>query len=252
VATDADTAGRHLGGSAGLLASAVVRGPASSSSGDVPQFADTTGKVLSDSGIATSNVVQAGFSSGAVVASELAVYASATGRVLTGTGGLLYSRIAQGPISSTIGDVVQFNGTAGNVLSDTGIPTSDLQRKSTPGFTSVAFNAANFSQSGSGSWVVPGIYTMGYVTAGRICTYTVYPQPSTVGAGANNLIITLAGAPATASFFAAAVFFNGATGQGVPLLAYANGSQINLFRSDGAAFVSASLSGFCVTVTYAY
>jgi hypothetical protein len=233
----------------GIPYTAVVQGPASVTSGDVPQFGDATGKVLADSGKLAWSLTTGPASS---LAGDVPQFGDATGKVLADSGKLAWS-LTTGPASSLAGDVAYFSDATGKVLADANFAYTDVQRKSTPGFTSVAFNAANFSQSGSGSWTVPGINVMGYVTAGRICVYTVSVQASTVGAGSNYLIITLAGgAPASAAAHAAAIFLYGANSQNVHLGAQTGGSQLQIFREDAAVFVSGSLPAMLLTVSYAY
>jgi hypothetical protein len=58
----------------------LVTGPASSTTGDLPRFGDTTGKLLADSGVLAANVVQNTYAS--VVAANIPAFFDTSGRTL--------------------------------------------------------------------------------------------------------------------------------------------------------------------------
>lgn len=92
-----------------------VTGPASSTTDHIPQFSDTTGKVLKDGLGVVTTVGSPGTDTN--VPTEMAVRAAISS---SGFGDV------SGPASSTDGNIPIFSGTSGKLLSDSGINIADI------------------------------------------------------------------------------------------------------------------------------
>ena len=127
-----------------------VVGPASAVDGRIPIFQGTTGKIIEDSGISSSNLVQKTVNFSAAYRVPLALNGTskvltetayifpvndgAAGQVLSTDGlGIVRFRTAPttfgdvvGPAGATTGRVVTFNGPTGKIVQDSGILSSNL------------------------------------------------------------------------------------------------------------------------------
>lgn len=93
-----------------------VVGPVSSTAHHLAAFADTSGVLLEDSGILSTEVAKG---PGTSVANHVVGFTNTDGQTLEDTG-LLYTNIATGPASATAGNFPSFNGTGGKILQDSG------------------------------------------------------------------------------------------------------------------------------------
>jgi hypothetical protein len=93
-----------------------VVGPVSSTAHNLAAFADTSGVLLEDSGIATDLVA---IGPGSSTANHVAAFDDTDGVTLIDSG-LLYTEIAKGPGSSTANNFASFSDTDGLTLADSG------------------------------------------------------------------------------------------------------------------------------------
>ena len=100
-----------------------VVGPVSSIAHNLAAFADTSGVLLEDSGLATDLIA---IGPGSSTANHVAAYSDTDGVTLIDSG-LLYTSIATGPSSATSGNFPSFNGTGGKSLQDSGVNASSFR-----------------------------------------------------------------------------------------------------------------------------
>lgn len=99
-------------------------GPASSTSGHVVSFADTSGSTLQDSGVASANVVQN--TGGVVTANNLALFSGTTGRLVY-DGSLPSADVVLNVGGAVVsGDLCSFNGTGGRAIQDSGVVAANV------------------------------------------------------------------------------------------------------------------------------
>ncbi len=122
----------------------------------------------------------------------------------------------------------------------------DIDSKLTiPGaWTTPAFNAANFTASGSMTWTVAeaDVSTFAYIIMGKIMTILFDILTSSVGGEANTaLLITIPGGVTPTKRVTNAVYIsdNGTKSIGRCVIA-ASGSVITIYKADGSAFGAAT------------
>ena len=111
-----------VGWGAGSSSGNVV-GASSSVSGNLPEFADTSGKLLADSGIPSATVAQG---PGSSTAHNLAAFADTGGNNLEDSG-ILTSSVALGAASAVSANFAAFNGTGGKQLEDSGFNSASFR-----------------------------------------------------------------------------------------------------------------------------
>lgn len=156
----------------GLASGNVVLGPASAVSGDLPKFADTTGKLLSNSGLVAQYVVQCASPS---VTGDLVSFSDNTGVHVTDSG-VHASAVVTGPGSATDGDIVTFSGTTGRVIQDpTGFSiTSGSMYLPTTGGTAAGLNFYETNSNTyqmTGIWASPQTVTIDLTRIGNLVTF---------------------------------------------------------------------------------
>lgn len=140
----------------GIATSAVgdVKGPASAVDGNIATYDTTTGKLIKDSGVVAASVVVGPASA---VDSNVATFDSTTGKLIKDSG-LLVSNIVSGPASSTDLDIVQFDGTTGKIVKDTGLTSTSWVPMSggngtAPGYLSYGDSVGTGGRISSGSGI---------------------------------------------------------------------------------------------------
>jgi len=99
-----------------------VVGPAGAVAGHLPGYADTTGKLLNDSGIPVADVLLAG---GALVTGNFLTVDGGGDVVDSGVSGVSTGDVV-GPASSTTGHLPSYADATGKLLADSGIPVADV------------------------------------------------------------------------------------------------------------------------------
>lgn len=158
-----------------------VFGPGSSVENTVVVFDDTTGKVISDSGILQSALVLTN-PVGTSTPLNLPYYLDAFGRLI-GDSGISSLSVVRGPISSTVGDIPIFSNTSGNGLSDSGVQIS--QNPSLFDNLFIGVNAGNSIAGGSSNLGV-GINTLNNLSLGDSNVALGFSALNTLLTGDNN------------------------------------------------------------------
>lgn len=99
-----------------------VVGPVSSTAHNLASFADTSGVLLEDSGIAKGTVA---IGPGTSTANHIAAFDDTDGVTLIDSG-LLYTSVATGPSSAVSANFPAFNGTGGKTLEDSGFSNNSF------------------------------------------------------------------------------------------------------------------------------
>lgn len=137
-----------------------VVGPDSSVSGNLPSFADTSGVLLQDSGIAAANVA---IGPGSSTANHIAAFDDTDGVTLKDSG-LLYTAVATGPSSATSGNFPSFNGTGGKTLQDSGFDAGSFKAAPVVGGAAATKGTFSLTLGLSGS-----ISTTAILTGSVVC-----------------------------------------------------------------------------------
>ena len=185
-------------------ASTYIPGPGTVVSGDLVTFNGTTGLIVQDSGVLSSNLVQAASSTG--VNNNIATFTGS--RAIHDSGILITSLLTtasaatiyiEGPGTVVSGDLMSFSGTSGLVVADTGIVATQVVKQ--VGGAVVANNAASFNGTGgvtiqdSGIGMNSGKITCTTINSTAPSCYTAFS-----GTGAGSLAFTSGtarGIPAT-------------------------------------------------------
>ena len=99
-----------------------VVGPAGAITGNIPGYADATGKVLNDTGIPAADVLLAG---GALVAGNFLTVDGGGDVVDSGVSGVGTGDVV-GPAGSTTGNLPSYADATGKLLNDSGVPVADV------------------------------------------------------------------------------------------------------------------------------
>lgn len=129
-------------------ASGNVVGPVSSVAHNLAGFADTSGVLLEDSGIAAGSVA---VGPGASTGNHVVAFLNTDGQTLKDSG-LLYSNLALGVASVVSHNFASFNGTGGKQLEDSGYDAGSFQPSSVTG--GAAATKGTFSLTGGSSGAI--------------------------------------------------------------------------------------------------
>jgi hypothetical protein len=135
-----------------------VVGPDSSVTGNLPSFADTSGALLQDSGIASATVAKG---PGTSTANHIAAFDDTDGVTLIDSG-VLYTSVVLGPSSAVGNNFAGFNSTTGKLILDSG------------------YNAGSFRPSAvtGGGAATKGTFTLTAGSSGNIATTAVLTASS--------------------------------------------------------------------------
>lgn len=158
--------------------SSIVEGPASSTSGNLASFNGTTGKVVQDAGLPTTNIVT---STSTPTANQVATF-TGTGKAIqnvtvTITAGAITNVTSintidpatwvVGPASAVNNNIAGFNGTTGKLIKDTGILSTDLVTAAAATFGAIA------TFTGTGKAIQATALTISGTTIGSSTTLTI-------------------------------------------------------------------------------
>jgi hypothetical protein len=158
--------------------SSIVEGPASSTSGNLASFNGTTGKVVQDAGLLTTNIVT---STSTPTANQVATF-TGTGKAIqnvtvTITAGAITNVTSintidpatwvVGPASAVNNNLASFNGTTGKLIKDTGILSTDLVTAAAATFGAIA------TFTGTGKAIQATALTISGTTIGSSTTLTI-------------------------------------------------------------------------------
>lgn len=151
-------------------------GPLSSTAGHLTSFSDTSGLVLSDSGIPQANVVQGPSSA---TNGNLTVFSGSTGKQIADGGNLLtyLAPYVQGPGSSVSTNLPRFADTTGKLLADSGISSTSLVTSTGTATTS---NLASFGASGQ-------VIQDSTILSTQVCTTPGFQMTGAINMQGNNL-----------------------------------------------------------------
>jgi hypothetical protein len=138
-----------------------VVGPVSSTAHNLSAFADTTGQLLEDSGIATDEVV---VGPGTSTAHHLAAFSSTDGVTLEDSG-VLTANVVQGPASTVDNTVPRFDSTTGKLLQSSAVTMAD-----TTGAMTFPSGGGTILTAGAGAAERKGSFTLSSGTHAKILT----------------------------------------------------------------------------------
>ena len=128
-----------------------VVGPVSSTAHNLASYADTTGELLEDSGIAKGAVALGPMSS---TAHRLAAFASTDGVTLEDSG-VLTANVVQGPASATDNCLARYDATSGKLIQNSTVALDDTGNMVFPANTGITYTAGStkgsFTFNGSGT-----------------------------------------------------------------------------------------------------
>lgn len=156
-----------------------VVGPVSSTAHNLASFADTSGVLLEDSGIAKTLVA---IGPGSSTTNNIAAFNSTDGVTLKDSG-ILYTNIVQGPSSATANNFAGFNSTTGKLILDSGFSSGSFQPSSVTGggaatkgtFTLTGGSSGSISTTAvlTGSSVLVTVTSLGTVTVASSFLVTI-------------------------------------------------------------------------------
>lgn len=188
----ADTTGKVLSDSGKPLEEVGdVFGPEDALANTIPYFSDTTGKILADSLILWTNVVQTLIPS--AIPFNLPQFSDVSGRLISDSGISVASLgNVTGPVSSAAGDIAVFSDTTGKVIADSAVKIS--QDPSTHNNLFIGVSSGNLSGTGRNN-ISYGIDVLTDVSGGQDnvgAGFGVMPSltsgSSNLGAGISSLL----------------------------------------------------------------
>ena len=127
-----------------------VVGPGSSTAHNLASFADTSGVLLEDSGIALADVAQG---PGTSTAHHLTAFANTDGQTLEDSG-VLTANVVQGPASTVDNTIPRYDSTSGKLLQSSGVTLSDAAIQSFPAGGGVTYTAGATGGERKGSFTL--------------------------------------------------------------------------------------------------
>ena len=178
-------------------ASGNVVGPVSSTAHNLASFADTSGALLEDSGIAKAVVA---IGPGSSTTNHIAAFTNTDGVTLQDSG-LLYTSVATGPASATSGNFPSFNGTGGKILQDSGFSSGSFKSAPVVGGAAATKGTFTLTSGGSGSISTTAILTGSVVaiTITALGTVTTANAMLVTITNGSHFVITSADATDTSS-----------------------------------------------------
>lgn len=138
-----------------------VVGPVSSVANNLAAFADTSGTLLEDSGIATDDVA---IGAGSSTLGNLMSFDSTDGKTIADSG-ILATSVVVGPASATDNAVARFNLTTGKLIQDSPVTMAD-----TTGAMTFPSGGGVIMTAGAGAAERKGTVTLSSGTAAKILT----------------------------------------------------------------------------------